>query len=100
LRDIQFGAVTVRAADARINPRQRADFLPQPEPLGPRFDGGLDAQDGLLFGGDKLEADLGRAFGNQRHVHWTPRRRRALTTRLQKTSPAGAAFNAMANVSG
>lgn len=63
LCDDEFRAVTVRGARARIKPGQRAQFLPQAELLGQRFQRGQPAERGELFRGDELEAQLGGAFG-------------------------------------
>lgn len=66
LGDDQFRAVAVGGASARVQTRQGAQLVPEIELLGQRFQGGQTAEDGLLLGGHKLEAQLRRAFANQR----------------------------------
>ena len=47
-------------------------------------------------GGDELEANLGQAFGHERHETSTPTRI-PCSNPAEKTSPAGAGFEAVAN---
>ena len=71
LRHHQFGAVTVRAAGARIQTGDGPELFPEAKLLGQRFQRGQTAQRAVVAGGDKLQSQLGRALANLSHVALT-----------------------------
>jgi hypothetical protein len=64
----QLRAVTVGGAHAGINPRQGANFIPKAKLLRQRLHRRQAAQGGFLLGGDKLEAQFGGTFFDDRHA--------------------------------
>ena len=93
----EFGTGAVRGAGARIQAGEDADFLPQIKLLGQGFQGGQAAEGGLFLGRDELEADLGEAFGDERHGAWT-HRAIPCSKPARKTSPAPAFAEAIPKV--
>jgi hypothetical protein len=96
LGDDEFGAVAVGGAGARVQAGQGAQFGPEIELLGQRLEGGQPTEDGLFTGGDKLEAQLGRTFANQRHETWTAPATGHSKGAQKMTAPAGARRKAKA----